>query len=458
VPWREVLAPEFAPALALVCLGVWLHAADGLIVATMMPAILADVGGRELVAWSVFLYEIGSILTGAASGLLSLRYGLRRPMACAAAVFAVGCLVSAAAGRMELVLLGRLLQGLGGGGLMAMAFVATSILFPQRLIARAMAGVATLWGISSFIGPLIGGLFVEFATWRWGFSFFAIQAVALAIWIALSPRLSQAVGHGGSGFFPLGRLSVLALAVVLIGYAGVEIAPLRTTVFGLAGLLCLVVFFLLDRRGGADRLLPRSAVSLRTPHGAALMMILAFSIATIALTAYGPLLVVAIHGTSPLVAGYLVACSAVGWTLVAVVVSGAPERQDPIYITAGMALVTASIVGLAYSIPSGPVWLIAIFAAMEGGGFGMAWTFILRRATSLAPEGERERISGAIPTVQRLGYATGAAFVGLVANAAGFGDATPDLAVVASWVFLAGLPFAAVGLVALARFVMGPSD
>jgi MFS family permease len=80
VSWREFLGSPYAASLALVCLAVWLHAADGLIVATMLPSIVAETGGAALVGWSVSLYEIGSIVAGAASALLTMRFGLRAPM------------------------------------------------------------------------------------------------------------------------------------------------------------------------------------------------------------------------------------------------------------------------------------------------------------------------------------------------------------------------------------------
>jgi len=162
-----------------------------------------------------------------------------------------------------------------------------------------------------------------------------------------------------------------------------------------------------------------------------------------------------LHGASALVAGYLVACSSISWTVCAVLVSGAAERHDPKLIAAGMLAVVISILGFAYSVPNGPVWLIAVCSALEGGGFGLAWTFILRRATALAPRAERERIAGAIPTVQRLGYALGAAVIGIVANAAGFAEAADRgaTAAAATAIFLASLPFAVLGLVAMGRFV-----
>lgn len=91
----------------------------------------------------------------------------------------------------------------------------------------------------------------------------------------------------------------------------------------------------------------------------------------------------------------------------------------------------------------------------------MAWTFILRRTTALGTAGEVQRISGAIPTVQRLGYALGAAYVGIVANAAGFVSMdTPDEAAqIARRVFGACVPFALFGVLSMTTLVREePSD
>ena len=457
VSWREFLGSSHARALALVSLAVWLHAADSLIVATMLPSIVATIGGAALVGWSVSLYEIASIVAGAGSALLTMRYGLRKPMSCAAMLFGLGCLVSAVSPTMPLLLAGRALQGLGGGGLVAMALVAVGVIFPRRYIARAMAVVSTFWGVSAFFGPLIGGFFVEFATWRWGFGFFAIQAVGLALWILLRGDAGAPRPSGSTAGFPLRRLALLCLAVVLVSYGGVEIDLPRTSTFIVSGLICLSVFLWLDGRAGENRLLPLHAFDIRRPSGAALLMILTLALATIAITAFGPLLITAIHDASAMTAGFVIACSSIGWTVTAVLVSGSPERFDRLMIALGTMILVLSIAGFLYAVPNGPVWLIAVFAAMEGGGFGIAWTFVLRRATALADKNEIQRVSGAIPTVHRLGYALGAAYIGIVANASGLTTMeTPAAAAdVAHWVFIACLPFAALALIAMAALVRG---
>lgn len=454
VSWPEFLGSAYMPALALVCLSVWLHAADSLIVATMLPSIVAEIGGAGMVGWSVSLYEIASVVAGAASALLTMRYGLRAPMCLAALVFGLGCFLSALAPTMLLLLAGRVFQGLGSGGLVAMGFVAVGVIFPRRYTARAMAAVSTFWGVSAFLGPLIGGFFVEFATWRWGFAFFGGQAILLALWIALRPDHTPSDASSRT-VFPWRRLALLCLSVLLVSYGGVEIEPVQTTLCVLSGVACLVLFLRQDHHAQDDRLLPLRPFDFTKPTGSALLMILSLSIATIAITAFGPLLVVAIHNASALTAGYIVACSSIGWTVMAVLVSGSPERLDRLMIAIGMSLVAASIAGFLYAVPNGPVWLIAVFAALEGGGFGMAWTFVLRRTTALSAPQEVQRISGAIPTIQRLGYALGAAYVGIVANAAGFAtmDTVAQAAETARWIFTACLPFALFGLLSMVTLV-----
>ena len=458
VSWREFFGHVSLPALSFVCLAVWLHAADALIVATMLPSIVATIGGAGLVSWSIALYEIASVVAGAVSALVTLRYGMRTPMFLAALAFGLGCFLSAAAPIMPVMLMGRVLQGLGGGGLVAMGFVAVGVIFHRRYTARAMAAVSTFWGVSAFIGPLIGSFFVEFATWRWGFSFFGMQAVVLSIWVVMRPDPLPAQ-NSGQMRLPWRRLALLCLAVLLVSYAGVRVAWVPTTLCLLGGIACLLLFLHADHKATESRLLPYRAFDVRQQSGAALLMILSLTMATIAITALGPLLVTTIHSASALSAGYIVACSSIGWTVMAVGVSGFPEKLDRLMIAVGIGVVLTSVIGFLYAVPNGPLWLIAMFAALEGGGFGMSWAFILRRATALSDPVEQRRISGAIPTVQRLGYALGAAYIGIMANAAGmaFMSTPSDGIRVAQFVFLSCLPLAAVGVMAMLMLVRQPN-
>ena len=456
-PWRDLMRRDMAASLVLVCLGVWLHAADSLIVATMMPAIVDGIGGAHLVAWNFALYETGSIVIGAASGLIAIRHGLRGPMVIAALAFGLGCMVSAVAPAMEAMLAGRVMQGLGGGGLTALAFVSARRLFPARLVPRVMAVMSVIWGTSAFLGPLFGGLFVTYASWRAGFAAFGLQALGLAFWIRFGISVGTAPGPGSKvpGRVPVKRLALLCLAVLAVAFAGITKTPLGMAGALAVGIAALGLFGWRDGQSSEDRLLPRGVFDPRRPVGAALVMVLTVSIATTGLATYGPLLMSLIHATPALVAGYVVAAISIAWTVGAVLTSGLAERHDPKIIAIGICLIFLSVAGAIYAVPNGPVALIALCAACEGLGFGFAWTFILRRTARLAEGDDVDRVSAGLPTLGRLGYALGASVVGILANTAGFsaGAAPEEAARVAAVIFAGSLPFAAIAVLCMIRFV-----
>jgi MFS family permease len=187
-------------------------------------------------------------------------------------------------------------------------------------------------------------------------------------------------------------------------------------------------------------------------------MIICFSAATVAIGVYGPVLMATLYSTSALTAGYIVALTSIGWSIMAIVVAGVAERHDARLILIGMAMITGSLVGFTFAMPHGPLALIALLAFLEGAGFGTAWTFVLRRATALIRGEDANRFAAALPTVQRFGYAIGAALVGIVANAAGFAEPLDAATArsVAFWIFAGMIPIAAIGLAATWRFVSFP--
>jgi MFS family permease len=173
------------PRFALLCLGIWLNAADTLVTATIMPSVAREIGGYQYFGWSVAAYLMGSIVAGACSGKLSIAMGLRRATVVAGIVYAVGCAMSAAAPEFVTFIVGRLVQGLGAGAVVALCYVAITALFPEDLWPRVYAAVAGVWGGATLLGPLIGGLFAEAGFWRGTFWLFVAQAVIFVAAVAL---------------------------------------------------------------------------------------------------------------------------------------------------------------------------------------------------------------------------------------------------------------------------------
>ncbi len=454
--WKEILQKDHRRSLTLLCLSIWLHASMVTAMSTMVPSIVADIGGISLAPWAFALYEIGSITVGIGSGLLVYRYRMRSPMSLAALLFALGSVICALAPIMPVVVIGRLFQGIGGGALVAISFIGIGVFFPERLMPKAMAVVSAIWGALAFMGPLIGALFVQHLSWQSAFWFFSALSVVLTILIRrnISEGSGQEFGTADSRF-PIRRLLLLSVGVLFIAAAGIDVSAVKTPIFVLAGIVVLVWFLRMDARGQGNRLLPKSPISFRNRAGAGLTMILCFALSTIAISVYGPLFIIQLHQASVIQAGYVVGFTALGWSVGALLVSGILPSQDTKAILLGTSLLTFGIIGFIFAITEGPVYLLAILTFLEGAGFGTAWASILRRLLSLVDSEDRERVSASIPTVHRLGFALGAAYIGIIANARGLDlDATREATEsVARWVYFAGLPFALLGLLAAWRFV-----
>jgi MFS family permease len=433
------------PLVVLVCLGVWLHAADALVATTVMPSAIAEIGGLPYLYWTIALYELGSIVTGAASGLLTQRLGLRTAMSAAAGVYMVGCATSALASHMSVMLVGRLVQGFGGGAMLALSYVGVSQLFPPDLWPRVLAIVAGVWGVSSLVGPLVGGAFASAGVWRGAFWAFAAQAallVAAAPWLAAArtPPSDEAAELPGR------QLVALTAGVLAIAAAGVQHETWVMAACSVAGIGALALTLRLERNATA-RLFPPSPLSLAVPWGPGYVAVLLLTMATVSFTVYGPLLLARLFGVSPLLAGLLVAAESVAWTLAAIATANAPAHRESLLIRGGTAAIAIAVAGLAWTMPRGPVWALGLWTAVQGAGFGICWAFLLRRIVAGVPDGDSDRASAAVPTTQMIGYAIGAAVCGMVANALGLhDDAAPDIVRgVAFWVFAAFFPLAGLG-------------
>ncbi|MEM7223817.1 MAG: MFS transporter [Pseudomonadota bacterium] len=451
--WQELKAGGQLPVFASLLLGIWLHAASSMLAATTLPRAVEEIGGTALVGWAFSLYQLGSILAGAATGLFVARFGLRRAFLLAGGLYGLGCLVSALAVDMPMMLGGRLLQGLGGGWMLALSYVALERLFPNHLLPRLIGVISVVWSVSAFCGPLVGGTFSTFGLWRLAFWAFAGQAgIFLAAVLWLMPRDQGGAGAAASGL-PMRRLLVLASAILMVGAAGAEVRPLISPLLCLGGLALLWAFFRLDARVGVVKMFPSRPLSLATPLGAGLVMVFMLSAASMSFLVYGPFLLDRIYGVTPLAAGYIVALESIGWGLASIVVSSLGRPPEGILIRLGPLVFLASLLGFAVFMPVGPLWAIILCALAAGAGFGMMWPFVVRRVIAAAPPEERDRASAAQPTTQQMGFALGAAAAGIVANGAGFAEAA-SLAVVenvALWVFAAFVPLVLIGVAAAWR-------
>lgn len=454
VDWRLLWASGDLARFCFVSCGILLHATNETMIATIMPAMVSDLSGVELVGWSLAVYELGAISAGAAAGRLVSYVPLRTNMIVAALLYAAGALICAASPAMPIFLLGRVIEGLGGGALVSLAFVSVERLFRPAIWPQLFAIMSAIWGVAAFTGPLLGALTAEHLTWRWAFGIFSIAGFAMAaLSFVMLTGPSTKVERRGESLpppFPFLPLGCLAVAVMLIAGAGVSIEAVRSAILLILGLAGLVLFFRLDARVPEARLFPSQLFDWRSKVGSGMTMIATFSIATCSFAIYGPLILTSLHGISVLTAGYIIAAESISWSVLSILVANAPPHRERMIIVVGALMVAAGLAGFAYAVPAGSIPLILACAVLQGGGFGIAYPFVTRIIVAAAPEGERTIASSAVPTMQRIGYAVGAALCGIVANASGFSEGLSGetAAGVAKWLFLAFIPLGVLGCLA----------
>lgn len=443
--WSDLLADGRLPRFALICLGVWLNAADSLVTSTIMPSVGAQLGGYAYFSWATAGYLVGAILAGASSGRIAERFGLRGATALAGVIMAGGCVMSALAPNVAVFLTGRLIQGLGSGWISGFAMVAIAFLFPERHLARVFASVTFVWGIATILGPLFGGVVVETGDWRDVFWLFALQA---GLFSAAAPFLLKgALNAGGGPGIPWTQLGVLGVGVGAIAVADVIRAPAPALVLVAVGLAILALVFWIDARRRV-RLLPHRAGDLTTVCGAGYFAMFTLTAASMGFSIYGPPILQAVRGFSPLWAGYAIGAESAAWTVAAMAVAHAGPVWDARWVRFGAFLLLASLVILALSMADGPlVWMLT-GGSLMGAAFGFSWAFMSRRLLAALSDEDRAIGSSGITAVRQTGAAAGAAISGVAANFAGLADGlTAAGARSASvWVFVSVIPLALMGL------------
>jgi MFS family permease len=436
--------------ILLLCFGVWLHSADTLITATIAPDIVADLHGITYINWTISLYEVGTIIAGAATAALCAQFGIRGLFVGACAVYCGGCVLGALAPNMAALILGRLVQGMGGGMLLTLCYVAVEAWFPPKLFPRMFGIIAAIWGMGSLLGPLLGGAFAASHAWRSVFWILAAQSVVLGAWARWS---FPAAPRQPDTPWPLVPLLVLSAATLLIAEAGALNHVLWGAAICVLGSGLLVLAARLDRRA-VNRLLPAQLLDFQHPVGSGLLLVLSLSVATTGFWAYGPLLLKILFGTHPLVTGYILAGEAIAWSLATLAVSSATPAADAGLIRGGAAAVAVGSAGFALAVPSGSLAGMVVCGLLQGGGFGLCWPAIVQRLVRFSAPADRSLASASASTVQRIGYAIGTAAVGIAANMAGLADGISIAAAKAAgfWVFAAFIPVLGVGLKSAWKF------
>ncbi|WP_343313610.1 MFS transporter [Brucella sp. BE17] len=449
--WGELFAGKNAIRSLTLVGGVALHAINVFIATTILPTVVADIGGMDYYAWNTALFVAASILGSALVPKLLSQMGPRNAYLLAAIIFATGTLICGLAPSMPVMLGGRTVQGLGGGMMLALSYAMIRIVFPEALWPRAIALVSGMWGVATLVGPAIGGIFAELGVWRAAFwSLVPVIGIFAIMATLILPKSAGETETKDRLAWP--QLILLTAAVLIVSAASLSSAP----IWNIAGLLLafavLLLLFLVEQRA-SQRILPAGSFNIR--RLGALYLTMSFLGASVTSSeVFTPLFFQVLHNQSPLVAGYLAAIMGAGWTLGSISASGVTAARVNRIIIAAPIMGIVGMTTLAMLVPMGSAghWsdLLPICLAMVlvGLGVGMTWPHLLTRIFKRADKADQNLASASLTTVQLFTTAMGAASAGMVANLAGLSNpgGFAGTANAALWLFIV---FAAMSTIAL---------
>ena len=247
--------------------GMFIAALEATVVGTAMPTVIASLGGLNHYSWVFSAYLVTSTVTVPVWGKLSDLYGRRILYQIGIVIFLIGSVLSGMSETMTQLIIFRAVQGLGAGALVPLGMTIIGDIFTLEERAKMQAYFSGVWGLSSVIGPVVGGFITDQISWRWVFYINVPIGIvaALIIGIALKePKLTEKpkIDYAGAGILML-AISLLMLALV---EGGASLATLLTPVnigLILSAIVLLLIFFWIEKRA-SDPIIPFNLFKNRT--------------------------------------------------------------------------------------------------------------------------------------------------------------------------------------------------
>jgi EmrB/QacA subfamily drug resistance transporter len=416
-------------------LSTGLVAIDATVIATAVPSVVAELGGFAAFPWLFSVYLLAQAVTVPVYGKLADVFGRKPVMLLGIGLFLVGSVLCGAAWSMGALIAFRAVQGLGAGAVQPMAMTMVGDLYTLQERAKVQGYIASVWGVSSVVGPTLGGVFSEYVSWRWIFFVNIPLCLIAAATIGLRfhervERRRPRIDYAGAGLLTI-ALTLLILGLLEGGQAWAWRSPQSFAVLG-AGAVLLAVFVLVERRA-SDPVVPlrllRNRLLVATNLAAACV-----GAVLLGLTSYVPTFVQDVLGTGPLVAGFALAALTLGWPLSA-------SQSGRVYLRIGMratALVGAAVVVLGAALlllfdESTSVLQVGATSFVIGLGMGFTAAPTLIAAQSAVQWQERGVVTGSNMFFRSAGSAIGVAVFGALVNATlggtlGDGDRVPPAA------------------------------
>jgi EmrB/QacA subfamily drug resistance transporter len=358
-------------ALLLVML---LASLDQTIVSTALPTIVGDLGGLSHLSWVVTAYLLASTVAGPLYGKLGDLYGRKTLLQVAIVLFLVGSALCGLAQGMTSLIAFRALQGLGGGGLMVTTMAVVGDIIPPRDRGKYQGFFGAVFGVSTVIGPLLGGFFVDSLSWRWIFYVnLPLGVVALAVIGVVFHARAEHVHHRIDYLGAAALTAALSAIVLFTSLGGTTYAwdsPLILALIAI-GVVTLALFPLIEARA-AEPILPLALFRNRTFVVTSAVGFI-IGLALFGAVTYLPLYLQVVKGHSPTGSGLLLTPMMAGLLITSILSGNLISRYGRyrLFPIAGTAVATLGLFLLSRITVSTSSLAVALFMVVLGLGLGM---------------------------------------------------------------------------------------
>jgi EmrB/QacA subfamily drug resistance transporter len=413
------LRSERGPILLSVMLSVGLIAIDATILATAVPSIVNDLGGFAQFPWLFSVYLLAQAVSVPIFAKFTDLMGRKPIMLIGIGLFILGSIFCGIAWSMPALIAFRALQGLGAGAVMPTSMTIIGDIYTVAERARVQGYVASVWALSSVVGPTLGGIFVDFLSWRWIF-FVNIPLGAFAAWSLFRRfhenvvRKQHRIDVAGAALLGLGS-SLIILGLLEGGILWQWSSVPSVTILGVGA--ALMIFFALMERRAAEPILPGWVFQSRLLNSTNFAA-LGVGMMLIGLTSFIPLYAQGVLHTTALVAGFALAALTLGWPLAASMAGRIYLRigfRSTALIGAVVIMIGAGLLDLLSSHSS--VWQVAGTCFVIGLGLGLVASPTLISAQSAVGWERRGVVTGTNVFARSMGSALGIAVFGAIANA-----------------------------------------
>jgi len=397
--------------------GMFLAALDQSIVGTALPRIVSDLGGLDHLSWVVTAYLLTSTAATPLWGKISDLYGRRKIFQLAIGIFLVGSVLCGLAQNLPQLIAFRAIQGIGGGGLFAIAFSAIGDIIPPRERGRYQGYFGAVFGVSSIVGPLLGGWFTDGPGWRWIFYVNLPVGAAALIVISLTLKIPVTRREHSIDFLGAGLIVASVSSFLLYlnwagkAYGWSSIGPLLLVV---ASIVLAALFIRVETRA-AEPIIPPRLFSNGVFRVGSLFGFLA-GMAMFGAVIFIPLYLQGVLGYSPTRSGLAMLPMVVGWFSSSIGSGQLISRNGryKIYPVLGAAIVLLSLVVLSRLDVDSSYLHVALGALLFGTGLGMTLQTIVVAVQNAVEMRDLGAATSSTTFFRSLGGAIGAALFGAV--------------------------------------------